>query len=51
MIKGEGEKQVDALKTLKLKVIEGKSNNQSIIEDIYNKILEERINEILKMRK
>ena len=45
-------KQVDALKDLGLKAIKGESNNnnQLINNDIYNKILEKRLNEILKIR-
>ena len=49
-IKDQGEKQVDALNTLKL-TTEDKSNKESINKDIYNEILEERIDEILEMSK
>ena len=51
-IKDQGEKQVEALKVLEPKSIEGESNNkQSINKDFYNKILEERKDEILEMSK
>ena len=48
----QGKKQVDALKILEPKAIEsGSSNNQPVItKEIYDKILEERMDEILKMR-
>ena len=47
-IEDEGKKQVDALK-----VIESGSNNNkfTITKEIYNEILEERMDEILKMSK
>ena len=46
-IEDQGKKQVEALKT-----ISGKSNNsQSIRKEIYDRILEERMNEILEMSK
>ena len=54
MIKDRGEKQVNALNTLKSHeklTIEDKSNEQSIKKDIYNKILEEKIDQILEMSK
>ena len=51
-IEDQGQKQVDALKVLKSKSIESESNNkQAINMDISNKILEERIDEILNMSK
>ena len=51
-IKDQGKKQVDALENLKLKAIESRSNNMSITtKEIYAKILEERIDEIIKMSK
>ena len=50
-IEDQGQKQVDALKVLEPKAIESGSNNKPIItQEIYNKILEERMDEILKMR-
>ena len=46
-MKTKGKNKVEALKT-----ISGKSNNsQSIRKEIYDRILEERMNEILKMSK
>ena len=52
-IEDQGKKQVEALKVLESKSIESESNNnkQSINMDIFNKILEERIDEILEMSK
>ena len=50
-IEDQGEKQVETLKDLRLKEIEGESSNKSIGEDIYNKLLEERMDEILDMSK
>ena len=51
-IEDQGQKQVDVLKFLQPKSIESESNNkQSITKEIYDKILEERINEILNMSK
>ena len=50
-IEDQGEKQVQTLKDLRLKEIEGKSSNKSIGEDIYKKLLEERMDEILDMSK
>ena len=50
-IEDQGKKQVDALKVLEPKAIESGSNNKPVItKEIYDKILEERVNEILKMR-
>ena len=45
-------KQTDALENLELKAIESGSNNNKpvITQEIYEKILEERMGEILKMR-
>ena len=59
LIEDQGEKQIDALKDLKskeqTKAITYKSNddndNTSAREDIYDEILEERIDEILKISK
>ena len=50
-IKDQGQKQVDTLKNLRLKETEGKSSNKSMSKDIYNKILEQGMDEILDMRK
>ena len=49
-IKNQGKKQVEALNTLKL-TTEDKSNKQSINKDIYYKLLEEIIGELLEMSK
>ena len=46
-IEDQGQKQVDALKVLKPKAIK----SESINKDIYNKILEERMDKILNMSK
>ena len=49
-IEDHGKKQVEALENLKVKTIESGSNNKStIIKEIYDKILEERMDEILEM--
>ena len=49
-IEDQGEKQGEALKGLEPKVIESESNNkQSVSKDIYNKILEKRMDEMLEM--
>ena len=49
-IEDQGKKQVDALKVLEPKAIESGSNNKPVItQEIYNKILEERMDEILEM--
>ena len=49
-IEDQGKKQVDALKVLDPKAIESGSNNKSTItKEIYDDILEERMDEILKM--
>ena len=50
-IEDQGQKQVNALKLLKPKAIESGSNNKPVItKEIYDKILEERMDEILKVR-
>ena len=50
-IEDQGQKQVDALKVLEPKAIESGSNNKPLItKEIYDKILEERMDEILEMR-
>ena len=49
-IEDHGKKQVEALENLKPKAIENGSNNKSTITiEIYDKILEERLDEILEM--
>ena len=49
-IEDQVKKQVDALKALKPKTIESGSNNKPIItKEIYDKILEERMDEIIEM--
>ena len=46
----QGQKQIDALKVLEPKAIESESNNKFVItQEFYDKILEERMDEILKM--
>ena len=51
-IKDQGKKQIDALKVLEPKAIKSGSNNKPVkTKEIYDKILEERMDEILKMRK
>ena len=54
-IEDQGEKQIDALNDLKPKAITYKSDDDndktSISKEIYNEILEERIDEILQMSK
>ena len=52
-IEDQGKKQVDALENLKPKAIEsGFNDNKPIItKEIYNKILEERMDKILEMSK
>ena len=51
IIEDQGKKQVDALKVLEPKAIESGSNNKPVItQEFYDKILEERMDEILKMR-
>ena len=50
-IEDPGQKQIDALKVLEPKAIESKSNNKLIMnQEFYDKILEEEMDEILKMR-
>ena len=49
-IEDQGEKKVEDLKGLEPKTIESKSNNRpSISKEIYNKILEDRMDKILEM--
>ena len=50
-IEDQGKKQVDALESLKRKAAESGSNDNkpSITKEIYDEILEERMDEILKM--
>ena len=54
-IEDQREKQIDALKDLKTRAITYKLNDDndktSTIREIYDEILEERMDEILKMRK
>ena len=52
-IEDQGKKQVNALKVLEPKTIESGSNDNKpiITKEIYNNILEERMEEILEMRK
>ena len=49
--KDKGQKQIDALESLKTKAITYKSDddNTPISKEIYDEILEERMDEILKM--
>ena len=50
-IEDQGEKQINVLKVLEPKAIQSGSNNKLVItKEIYDKILEERMGEILKMR-
>ena len=50
-IEDQSKKQFDALKVLEPKAIESRSNNKPVItQEIYDEILEERTDEILKMR-
>ena len=45
----QGKKQVDASKVLESKAIESESNNKPVItQKFYDKILEEKMDEILK---
>ena len=49
-IEDQDQKQFDALKVLEPKAIESESNNKpAITQEFYNKILEERMDEILKI--
>ena len=53
-IEDQGQKQVEALKDLKpkeqTKAIEGKSDNElSMQKETYNRLLDERLNEILTL--
>ena len=51
-IEDQGEKQINALKVLEPKAIESGSNNKPVItQEIYNKILEKRMDKILEMSK
>ena len=45
-IEDQEQKQVDVLKVLELKSINSESNKQSINKDIYDNLLEERMDEI-----
>ena len=50
-IEDQEEKQINALKVLEPKAIESGCNNKPVItKEIYDQILEERMNETLKMR-
>ena len=50
-IEDQGEKQINALKVSEPKTIESGSNNKPVIaKEIYDEILEERMDEILKMK-
>ena len=50
-IEDQGQKQVDALKILEAKAIKSGSNNKAVItQEFYDKILKERMDEILEMR-
>ena len=49
-IEDQGKKQVDALKVLEPKAIESGSNEPIITKEIYDKILEERMDELIEMR-
>ena len=48
-IEDQGQKQIDALKVLESKAIESESNKPVITQNFYDKILEERMDEILKL--
>ena len=48
-IEDQGKKQIDALKVLEPKAIKSESNKPVITKEFYDKILEERMDEILKM--
>ena len=50
-IEDQGKKQVDALKVLEPKGIESESNKYSITKEIYDEILQGRMDEIVKMSK
>ena len=47
-IEDQGKKQVDALKVLEPKAIESESNKYSITKEIYDEILQGRMDEMLK---
>ena len=48
-IEDQGQKQIDALKVLESKAIESESNKPVITQNFYDKILEEGMDEILKL--
>ena len=48
-IEDQGQKQIDALKVLESKAIDSESNKPVITQNFYDKILEERMDEILKL--
>ena len=50
-IENQGKKQIDALKVLEPKAIESEPNKHSITKEIYDKLLEGRVDEILEMSK
>ena len=50
-IEDQGKKQIDDLKLLEPKAIESESNKHSIAKEIYDELLQERIDEILEMNK
>ena len=50
-IEDQGEKQINAFKVLEPTAIKSRSNNKPVItKEIYDEILEKRMDEILKMR-
>ena len=50
-VEDQGQKQVVALKILEPKTIKSRANNKPLItKEIYDKILEERMDEILEIR-
>ena len=50
-IENQGKKQIDALESLMQEAIESESNEHSITQEIYDKLLKERMDEILEIRK
>ena len=48
-IEDQGQKQIDALKVLESKAIDSESNKPVITQNFYDKILEEGMDEILKL--
>ena len=48
-IEDQGQKQIDALKVLESKAIDSESNKPVITQNFYDKILEERMDEILRL--